>query len=190
MPAQEVNMDCRAISDSDDLQSGQELQPLIESLLAVLKTEIDLQRELQHILEEEHRILRKSDTNQLLRNNASKERLLLTSGTLEEGIAGILKSISRLNVIPRGRITLTALCSLVAPPLQEELRQCGNLLTPLVKKNRELNEGNRDVLDMLIRLVNNSMQVIANVMTAHSPYLGTGARNPASLTGAVLCLKG
>jgi hypothetical protein len=190
MAAQEVSMDCRPVSDSGDGCPERELQPLIESLLAVLKTEIDVQRELRHTLEEEHRFLRISDANQLLKNNVTKERLLLKAMTLEDGIAAILKNISRLNAFPGERLTLSALSSVVAPPLQEELRTCRNILTPLVKENRDLNEGNRDVLDTLIRLVNNSMRIITNAMTADSGYLGTGARNPALMTGAVLCLKG
>lgn len=190
MAASEVNMDCQPISHLDDMRNERQLQPLIASLLEVLKTEIDLQRELQHFLEYERRFLRRPDANQLLENTKNKEQLLCKAMTLEDVITGILGSISRLELFPGHRITLSDLSSFAAPPLQGELQACRNLLTPLVTKNRELNEGNRDMIDTLLHLVNNSMRVITNLMTADSDYLGTGERNPTRMAGTVVCLKG
>ena len=87
-------------------------------------------------------------------------------------------------------ITLSDLSAYATPPLQAELQNCRKLLASLVMNNRELNLNNRDLLDMLLRLVNNSMRVITNLMSADSDYIGSGQRNPARMTGAVLCMKG
>jgi hypothetical protein len=188
--AAEVNMDCQSIPVSGDISGGRQLPPLIESLLEVLRTEIELQQELQRFLVEERRFLQRPDADRLLRNNKSKEQLLLKAMTLEEVMSAILKSISRLSVLPGHRITLSALSSLAPPTLRTELQMCQSQLTPLVAKNRELNEENRDVLETLLHLVNNSMRIITNLMTADSDYLGTGEHSPARMAGAVVCLKG
>jgi hypothetical protein len=59
-----------------------------------------------------------------------------------------------------------------------------------VMNNRALNEKNRDLLEMLLRLVNNSMRVITNLISADSDYIGSGERKTAHMTGAVFCMKG
>ncbi len=183
-------MNCQSIPAYQDVHSERQLQSLVESLLMVLKNEIDLQQELQHALEEERRILQCSDSIKLLQSNKTKETLLLKAMMLDEVIAEIVKKISRMVALREQRITLSELSAFATPPLRTELHSCRKLLASLVMNNRELNERNRDLLDMLLHLVNNSMRVITNLITANSDYLGTGERNQARMTGAVVCLKG
>jgi flagellar biosynthesis/type III secretory pathway chaperone len=183
-------MDCQSIPAYHDGNDERQIQPLIESLLRALKTEIDLQKELQSVLEEECRVLKRPDSNQPLTTNAKKETILFKAMMFDEVIADIVKQISRTMNLRGQQITLSDLSAYASPSLQEELQKCRKHLALLVMNNRELNQSNRDLLDMLLRLVNNSMQVITNLMTADSDYLGTGARNPARMTGAVVCLKG
>ena len=173
-----------------DISSEPQVRPLIESLVSALKTEIGLQKELQRSLEEERGILKQPDAKQLLASNARKETILLKAMMVDEVIAGIVKQISRTANIPERQITLSGLSAYAPPPLQTELRKCRELLASLVMNNRELNENNRDLLDMLLRLVNNSVRVITNLMSADSDYIGSGQRNPARMTGAVVCMKG
>jgi hypothetical protein len=183
-------MDCQSIPAFKVIHSERQLQSLVESLLMVLKEEIDLQQELQHSLEEEHRVLRNPDLPQLLQSSTTKETLLLQAVMLDQVIAGIVKEISGMASPGRDRITLSELSALSTPPLQAELHSCRRLLASLVMNNRELNERNRDLLDMLLHLVNNSMRVITNLVAASSDYISTGERNQARMTGAVLCMKG
>jgi hypothetical protein len=183
-------MDCQSIPAYQDVYSERQFQSLVESLLMVLKNEIDLQQELQHSLEEERRVLRKPDSIQLLQSNTKKEELLLKAMMLDQVIAEIVKKISRMVTFREQRITLSELSAFATPPLRAELHSCRKLLASLVMNNRELNERNRDLLDMLLHLVNNSMRVITNLITANSDYLETGERNQARMTGTVLCLKG
>lgn len=183
-------MDCQSIPAYQDVHSERQLQSLVESLLMVLKNEIDLQQELQHSLEEERRVLQRPDSITLLQSNTTKENLLLKAMMLDRVIAEIVKKISRIATLQEQRITLSELSTFATPPLQAELHSCRKLLASLVMNNRELNERNRDLLDMLLHLVNNSMRVITNLITANSDYIGTGERNQARMTGAVLCLKG
>lgn len=190
MPASEVNMECQSIPICQDIRSERQLQPLIESLLAALKNEVELQRELRQSLEEERHILRSPDSSQLLQNNKKKESLLLKAMTLDEVIAGIVKRISWMVPSQEQQITLSVLSTFANPPLQAELQTCRKLLASLVMNNRELNERNRDLLDMLLHLVNNSMRVITNLITANFDYVGTGKRNHARMAGSVLCMKG
>ena len=172
------------------LASERQIQPLIESLLSVLKTEIDLQKELRCSLEEERCLLRNPDSNQLLKSNAKKESILLKATMFDEVIADIVKKISQTVNIREQHVTLSDLSGYAPPPLQAELQKCRKLLASLVMNNRELNQNNRDLLDMLLRLVNNSVRVITNLMSADSDYIGSGQRNPARMTGAVVCMKG
>ncbi len=190
MPFREVTMDCQSIPAYHDVRDERQIQPLIESLLSVLKTEIDLQKELQCSLEEERCVLKRPDSNQLLTSNAKKETILLKAMMLDEVIADIVKQISQTANIQEQQITLSDLSAYAPPPLQTELQKCRKLLASLVMNNRELNENNRDLLDMLLRLVNNSMRVITNLMSADSDYISSGQRNPARMTGTVVCMKG
>jgi flagellar biosynthesis/type III secretory pathway chaperone len=183
-------MDCQSIPVYHDVSGERQVQPLIESLLSVLKTEIDLQKELQRSLEEECRILKRPDSNRLLQSNAKKENILLKAMMLDEVIADIVKKITRTANIREQHVTLSELSAYANPPLQAELQNCRELLASLVMNNREVNQNNRDLLDMLLRLVNNSMRVITNLMSADSDYIGSGQRNTAHMTGAVLCMKG
>ncbi len=183
-------MDCQSISAYRDVSDERQIQPLIESLLSALKNEIDIQKELRCSLEEERCLLRKPDANQLLKNNAKKESILLKAMVLDEGITDIVKKISRTVNIREQRLNLSDLSGYATPPLQAELLNCRKLLASLVMKNRELNLNNRELLDMLLRLVSNSMRVMTNLMSADADYIGSGQRNPARMTGAVLCMKG
>jgi flagellar biosynthesis/type III secretory pathway chaperone len=183
-------MDCQSIPAYHDVSDERQIQPLVESLLSVLKNEINLQKELRCSLEEERCLLRNPDSNQLLKSNAKKESILLKATMFDEVIADIVKKISQTVNIREQHVTLSDLSGYAPPPLQAELLKCRKLLASLVMKNRELNQNNRELLDMLLRLVNNSVRVITNLITADSDYLGTGARNPARMTGAVVCLKG
>ena len=155
-----------------------------------MRSEIELQKELRCSLEEERCLLKKPDSNQLLQSNAKKEGILLKAMMLDEVIADIVKKISQAVSIPGQHVTLSDLSSYATPPLRAELQNCRKLLASLVMNNRELNLNNRDLLDMLLRLVNNSMRVFTNLMSADSDYIGSGQKNPARMTGAVLCMKG
>ena len=183
-------MDCQSIPAYRDISDERQIEPLIKSLLSVLKNEIELQKELRCSLEEERCLLRNPDSNQLLKNNAKKEGILHKAMMLDEVITDIVKKISRTVNIREQRVTLSDLSGYATPPLQVELQNCRRLLASLVMKNRELNLNNRELLDMLLRLVNNSIRVITNLMSADSDYIGSGQRNPARMTGAVLCMKG
>ncbi len=183
-------MDCQSIPAHQNVHSERQLQSLIESLLIVLKNEIDLQQELRLSLEEERRILQHPDSTQLLQSNTKKESILLKAVMLDEVIAEIVKKISRMVTFRERQITLSELASFATPPLRAELHLCRKLLASLVMNNRDMNERNRDLLDMLLHLVNNSIRVITNLITADSDYLGTGKRNPARMTGNVCCVKG
>jgi hypothetical protein len=189
MPSWEVSMDCQSIPVHRDICSERQVQPLVESLLRVLKTEIDLQKELQCSLEEERRILKRPAPHQILQSNAKKENILLKAMMLDEVIADIVKNISQIANFQK-QITLSELSVLATPPLQAELQNCRKLLASLVMNNRALNEKNRDLLEMLLRLVNNSMRVIMNLISADSDYIGSGERKTAHMTGAVFCMKG
>jgi hypothetical protein len=190
MPAWEVNMNCQSIPAYQDVHGEQQLQSLVESLLMVLKNEIELQQELQRSLEEERRILQNPDSVQLLQSNSTKETILLKAMMLDQVIAEIVKKISRMATPREQRMTLSELSVFATPPLRTELHTCRKLLASMVMNNRELNERNRDLLDMLLHLVNNSMRVITNLITANSDYVGTGKRNQSRMAGSVLCLKG
>lgn len=183
-------MNGQSIPAYQDVRNERQLQSLVESLLMVLKNEIDLQQELQHSLEEERRVLQRPDPSRLLQSNSKKESLLLKAMMLDEVIAEIVKKISRMVSLREQRMTLSGLSAFASPPLRAELHTCRKLLASLVMNNRELNERNRDLLTVLLQLVNNSMRVITNLIAANSDYLGTGERNQARMTGAVLCLKG
>jgi len=76
------------------------------------------------------------------------------------------------------------------PPLADRIAEVPGTAGVAGDEQRELNENNRDLLDMLLRLVNNSVRVITNLMSADSDYIGSGQRNPARMTGAVVCMKG
>ena len=182
-------MDCQSIPAYHDVGEGQ-IQPLIESLLSVLRTEIDLQKELQGSLEEERQILKRPESGRLYDSNAKKENILLKAMMLDEVIADIVKKISLAANIRERRLTLSDLSAYASPPLQAELQRCRRLLASLVMNNREVNQNNRDLLDMLLRLVNNSIRVITNLMSADADYVGSGQLNTARMTGAVLCMKG
>lgn len=183
-------MGYQSIPAYHDASGERQIQPLIESLLSALKTAIDLQKELRGSLEEERRVLRKPDSDQLLQSNAKKENILLEAMMFDEITADIVKKISQIANIREQPITLSHLSAYATPPLQAELQNCRKLLASLVMNNRELNQNNQDLLDMLLRLVNNSMRVITNLINADSDYIGSGQRNPACMTGAVLCMKG
>jgi len=182
-------MDCQSIPVYQDVHNERQLQSLVESLLMVLKNEIDLQQELRHSLEDECRVLQNPNPSRLLQSNSKKENLLLKAMMLDKVIAEIVKKISQM-VTAEEKITLSELSAFATPPLQAELQSCRKLLASLVMNNRALNERNRDLLDMLLNLVNNSMRVITNLIAANSDYVCTGERNQTRMTGAVLCMKG
>lgn len=179
-------MDQQAIPVND---SRGQIAPLIESLLTVLKTEIDLQRELQGSLDEEHRLLERPDADRLMQSTAQKETIILKVLMLEDVLSDIISKISCV-ALPGEEVTLAKISSLAPGPLQTELQVCREMLNSLVMTNRQLNEANRDLIDLSLTLVNNSLRVMTNLLAGGAGYAGTGESRAASLAGAVVCMEG
>jgi hypothetical protein len=190
LPAREVTMSSQSIPACHEVSSERLIQPLIESLLSALRSEIALQRELQCSLEEERCVLKRPGANQLLKSNEKKETILLKAMMVDEVITDIIKRIAQTVNSQEQLITLSDISVYATPPLQAELQNCRKLLASLAMNNRELNINNRELLDMLLRMVTNSMRVITNLMSADSEYIGSGQQSPTRMTGAVLCMRG
>jgi len=169
---------------NDDLKS------LYDSLLYVLRSEIEIYRELHRLFVDEKALLVKSSIDELYENSSKKETCILKAKMLEEVRTNLVKKISKFLDIDEDNINFSILLSYGDDVQRRELIECQSSLRFLLIEIKELNKKNKLLLDSSLVYVQKSIDFINQLVCPTSSYLSTGKLKSNNMNGKILCWEG
>jgi flagellar biosynthesis/type III secretory pathway chaperone len=167
-----------------------ELQSFYDSLIAVLRREIDVYQEMCALFLCEREILVRSDAEELHENNSRKETCILKAKMLNEVRVKIVEKIANVFGMDEQEITVSTLISKGNSYQKRELLECRSMLHALAKNACELNERNKVLLDSSIMYVRKSIEFINQLLSPPSTYLNNGELRTQSMHGKIVCREG
>lgn len=179
-----VTEPAKQLPDEADFES------LLDSLLAVLRKDVEVYRELQEHISEKRDVLIRPSLELLEESNSKMETCVLKAKMLEEVRANIVKKIAKSLQREEKDITLTFLTSYADGPRRTELRVQQRALSSLMGSINEANEKNKALLDYSLFYVKSTMNFINNLLSTGADYVNTGKLRAGARQGRILCKEG
>ncbi|MBN2515998.1 MAG: flagellar protein FlgN [Deltaproteobacteria bacterium] len=173
-----------------DIEINGELQSLYDSMITVLRREIDVYQEMCALFLCEREILVRSDAEELHENNSRKETCVLKAKMLNEVRIKLVEKIANVFGVEEQEITVSTLISHGNSRQKRELLECRSTLHALVQNAHELNERNKLLLDSSIMYVRKSIEFINQLLSPPSTYLNNGELRNHSMHGKIVCKEG
>ena len=173
-----------------NLEGDSGLPSLCDSLLSVLRKEIEVYGELEEAMAQERSVLERPSLTGLQESNARKETCLLKTRILEEVRMKIIGKIARSLNVSEEDVRFSTILSSVEGPRREDLKACRLRLREVLSRIRETNRGNRALLDTSLGGVRNSMGFIYNLLSQGSTYMDSGELKARNLNGRIYSRKG
>ena len=163
---------------------------LCDSLLSVLRKEIEVYGELEEAMARERAVLERPSLTGLQESNARKETCLLKTRILEEARMKLVGRIARSLNVSEEDVRFSTLLSSVEGSRREDLKACQIRLREVLSRIRETNRGNRALLDTSLHGVRNSMSFIYNLLSQGSTYMDSGELRTRNTNGRIYSRKG
>lgn len=173
-----------------DVEMNNELKSLYNSLLDVLKNEIDVYRELHKLFLNEKVFLVKSSMDELCKNSSKKETCVLKTKMLEEVRTNLAEKIFKLLDIDKKDMNFSKLLSYGDDAQRQELTECQLSLRFLLAEINKLNKRNKLLLDSSLIYVQKSIDFINQLICPSSSYLSTGKLKSNNMNGKIVCWEG
>jgi flagellar biosynthesis/type III secretory pathway chaperone len=174
-----------------DIEMNNELKPLYDSLLDVLKNEIEVYRELHKLFLNERALLVKSSIDELYENSSKKETCVLKAKMLEEVRTNLAEKIFKvLNIDEERDINFSRLLFYGDDTQRQELTECQLGLRFLLMEINKLNKKNKLLLDSSLIYVQRSIDFINQLICPSSSYLSTGKLKSNNMNGRIVCWEG
>ena len=167
-----------------------DLKSMYNSLLYVLRNEIEVYKELHNLFLNEKTLLVKSSINELYENSSKKETCVLKAKMLENVRINLVNKISKFLDIDEKHINFSILLSYGDDAQRRELRECQSSLRFLLTEIKELNKKNKLLLDSSLIYVQRSIDFINQLVCPTSSYLSTGKLKLNNINGNFLCWEG
>jgi flagellar biosynthesis/type III secretory pathway chaperone len=165
-------------------------EAIFSSLIDVLKRELIIFQELKNVIGAEKKILIKPSLDELNHSNAVKENIILKARMLEETRLNIFKKIARLLDINDSGIKLKRLAEYVGAAQGEEIKQLANELFLMSADINTLNEANKNLMDVSLGCIQNSLDFITSMISSQTVYMGTGQVKTINDNGKFLRTEG
>ncbi|RLF65183.1 MAG: hypothetical protein DRN30_04490 [Thermoplasmata archaeon] len=167
-----------------------ELHSLYDSLVSVLRKEIEVYRKLHDSLLYEKEILAGSSVNEIYENNYRKETCILKAKMVKEVRTKLLeKIISALNLDGRD-IRLSTLLLHGDDSQKKELEECRLTLCSLLMNVNELSKRNKALLVSSLFYVRKSIDFLGQIISPGVTYLSTGKLKENHLNGKIVSREG
>jgi len=168
-----------------------ELSPLLDSLIILLKKEIVVYRELQAAISHEKTVLIKPSLDRILDSNNKKETVILKAKMLEDGRLKLIKKIAKILALDENEVNLTILCSYADHDQKECLQECQSTLSGLLANNREMNKNNKELIDLSLHFFQGSVDFIHSILSSTSAcYMPSGKMRPIVWNGKIVRTEG
>jgi len=167
-----------------------ELKSLYDSLLYVLKNEMEVYEELHKLFMNEQALLVKSSIDELHENSSKKETCVLKAKMLEEVRTNLAEKIFRLLDIDEKDVNLSGLLCYADGAQRQKLMECQLNLRYLLNEINKLNKKNKLLLDSSLVYVQRSIDFLNQLICPNSGYLNTGKLRSNDINGRVICWEG
>lgn len=182
-----LNHDLQMINETD---VNAELNPLLDSLLSVLRKEIEIYGELAQTIVLEGEVLLNASLETLHESNARKETCILKTRILEEIRMKAVSRIASHLGLAEGEISLSVLLSHASPEQRDQLMDCQSVLRALVAEIAGMNSRNGLLIESSIRFNESAVSFIANILSSGSTYADSGRLRTNGLNGRICSERG
>ena len=175
-----------------------ELHSLYDSLISVLKKEIEVYSKLHRCFLSEREILAGSSVDELYESNSRKETCILKARMVEgartkliERIINALKLDGKaLNKALNKNIRLSTLLLHGDEDQKRDMEECRSTLSSLLMDIHGLNERNKTLLDSSLFYVRKSIDFLGQLIYPGATYLSTGTLKANNLNGKIVSREG
>ncbi len=166
------------------------MHPLFDSLISILRKEIEVCRELRSALIHEREMLMGASAESVHESNARKEACILKAEMLEDAREELIGKIAALLGLSGRKIQLSVLLSHEENRQGEEMQECRSILRSLLTDIHELNQRNKILLDTSLSRVRRSIDFLGQMIYPGATYLSTGRLKETDLHGKILSREG
>ena len=166
------------------------LHSLYDSLISVLRKEIEVYRKLCDTLLNERKILAGSSVNELYENNSRKETCILKAKMVKDVRTKVLEKIINILNLDKRDIRLSILLPHGDESQTKELEKCQSTLRSLLKKVNELSKENKALLASSLFYVRKSIDFLGQIISPSLTYLNTGRLKANHVNGKIVSREG
>jgi len=174
----------------NEVNVNADLDGHLDSLLGVMRKEIEAYGELAGAIESEKGVLAKPSLESLNASNSRKETCILKIRILEELRTRVLARIAASLGLEERNLHLQNLLPHARPDLRQALRACQTELRSLLARINEENRRNRALLDASLSGVRTTRHFMENLIGSGSTYMGSGELNNGGLSGRICSERG
>ena len=179
-----------------------ELHSLYDSLISVLRKEIEVYSKLHRCFLSEREILSGSSVDELYENNSRKETCILKARMVEEARTKLVDRIintlnldekalnKALNKAHSKNRRLSTLLLHGDDGQKRDLEECRSALRSLVMDIHGLNDRNKTLLDSSFFYVRKSIDFLGQLISPGATYLSTGRLKANNLNGKIVSRAG
>ena len=167
-----------------------ELHSLYDSLISVLREEIEVYRELRNSLLNEREILAGSSVDELCESNSRKETCILKARMVEDVRAKLVERIINALSLDGKDRSLSTLLLHGDDSRKKDLKECRSALSPLLIDINELNKRNKTLLNSSLFYVRKSIDFLGQLIYPGATYLSTGRLKASNLNGKIVSREG
>ena len=176
-----------------------ELHSLYDSLISVLKKEIEVYSKLHRCFLSEREILAGSSVDELYESNSRKETCILKARMVEGARTKLVERI--INALKLDGKALNKALTLDDKRLstlllhgdddqKRDMEECRSELRSLLMKIHGLNERNKTLLDSSLFYVRKSIDFLGQLIYPGATYLSTGTLKANNLNGKIVSREG
>ena len=171
-----------------------ELHFLYDSLISVLRNEVDVYSKLHKCFLNEREILAGSSVDELYESNSRKETCILKARIVEEARTKLVERI--INVLNLDGKALNKDRSLSALLLhgddsqKRDMEECQSALKSLLSDIHTLNDRNKMLLDSSLFYVRKSIDFLGQIIYPGATYMSTGRLKANNLNGKIVSREG
>lgn len=175
------------------IENSGKFQFFYDSLISVLKGEIEVYKELHASFLSEQDILLRSSFDELHENNSKKEAIILKANLLNEERMKLVGKIAKFINVDEDEICLSTLVSYDDGRRKKELKERQSALRSLWMNIKEMNEKNKMLLESSLLYVQKSINFISDISELVSPrstYMETGRLKTNDMNGNIVSWEG
>jgi len=171
-----------------------ELHSLYDSLISVLKKEIEVYSKLHRCFLSEREILAGSSVDELYESNSRKETCILKARMVEGArtklIERIINALKLDGKALNKDIRLSTLLLHGNDDQKRDIEECRSALKSLLMEIHGLNERNKMLLDSSLFYVRKSIDFLGQLIYPGATYLSTGTLKANNLNGKIVSREG
>ena len=165
------------------------MHSLYNSLISILREEIEVYRKLLDALLDEKEVLSGYSVNELYENNSKKETCILKAKMVKDVRIKLLEKIIDILNLGDRTIRISILLPHGNDSQKKELEECKSILFPLLTNVDRLTKENKAMLVSSLFYVRKSINFLGQIISPVT-YLSTGRLKASNVNGKIVSKEG